>query len=244
VAIELITRVQSVRGRLRRAYKTLYPWANSTFELWLLAHNVAYLFDRTAFYRPWLAWIGVDVRRVGLEDLVRLVRARAFFCTNPRSEASTSSAQCTAHQKCRRGLRGCASASARCLSTAGAGLAEGTPADGDLLHQVPRVVVRAVVARARARRPCCAAGSAAASAAAARAGRAGGRAGRVRRVPAVRPGAREPDGAAFGIRVLLPVRARARRRARRVPGDGPGRERARVAQGARVIARAACPHLE
>ena len=32
--------------------------------------NVAYLFDQTPYYRPWLSWIGVDLRRVGIDDLV------------------------------------------------------------------------------------------------------------------------------------------------------------------------------
>ncbi|KAK0490676.1 cyclin-dependent protein kinase inhibitor [Armillaria novae-zelandiae] len=60
---------QSFKGWLRRAYKILYPWCNASFEVWLLAYNVAYLFDQTPFYRPWLAWMGVDLRRLGIEDL-------------------------------------------------------------------------------------------------------------------------------------------------------------------------------
>ncbi|KAK0206214.1 cyclin-dependent protein kinase inhibitor [Desarmillaria ectypa] len=60
---------QSFKGWLRRTYKTLYPWCNAGFEVWLLAYNVAYLFDQTPFYRPWLAWMGVDLRRLGIEDL-------------------------------------------------------------------------------------------------------------------------------------------------------------------------------
>ncbi|KAJ8522978.1 hypothetical protein ONZ45_g506 [Pleurotus djamor] len=59
---------ESFRGQLRRGFKALYPWLNTLFELWLLASNIAYLFDRTPFYRPWLAWIGVDLRRLGVED--------------------------------------------------------------------------------------------------------------------------------------------------------------------------------
>ncbi|KAF7978348.1 hypothetical protein HWV62_36125 [Athelia sp. TMB] len=59
---------QSLRGRLRRTFKAVYPWVNTTFEVWLLASNVAYLFDRTPFYRPWLGWVGVDLRRLGVED--------------------------------------------------------------------------------------------------------------------------------------------------------------------------------
>lgn len=64
--------LQSMAGVLRRKFKTLYPWFNIGFEAWLLAHNVAYLFDRTPFYRPWLAWIGVDLRRLNMDDFVSL----------------------------------------------------------------------------------------------------------------------------------------------------------------------------
>ena len=63
---------QTLRGRLRRLYKRTYPWINTLFEGWLMAYNVAYAFERTPFYRPWLSWIGVDVRRLGVEDLVSI----------------------------------------------------------------------------------------------------------------------------------------------------------------------------
>jgi len=62
--------LQSLASRWRRAYKTLFPWVNISFEVVLLAYNVAYLFERTPFYRPWLAWVGVDLRRLGAEDFV------------------------------------------------------------------------------------------------------------------------------------------------------------------------------
>ncbi|KAF5370034.1 hypothetical protein D9758_001344 [Tetrapyrgos nigripes] len=58
----------SMKGRLRRLFKTIYPWLNISFEAWLLVSNIAYLFDKTPYYRPWLSWIGVDVRRLGIED--------------------------------------------------------------------------------------------------------------------------------------------------------------------------------
>ncbi|KAI0832509.1 cyclin-dependent protein kinase inhibitor [Trametes gibbosa] len=61
---------QSWRGRLKRAYKAAYPYLNTSFEVWLLLYNIAYLFERTPHYRPWLAWVGVDLRRVSGEDLV------------------------------------------------------------------------------------------------------------------------------------------------------------------------------
>lgn len=40
----------------------------------MLACNVAYLFERTPFYRPWLAWMGVDLRRLSADDLVSDIR--------------------------------------------------------------------------------------------------------------------------------------------------------------------------
>lgn len=63
-------------ARLRRTFKMCYPWINTTFEVWLMLSNVAYLFDRTPFYRPWLAWVGVDIRRLGIEDYV------SIYCFN------------------------------------------------------------------------------------------------------------------------------------------------------------------
>ncbi|RPD67076.1 hypothetical protein L227DRAFT_582465 [Lentinus tigrinus ALCF2SS1-6] len=60
---------ESWRGSLKRAYKAAYPWLNTTFEVWLLVYNIAYLFERTPYYRPWLSWVGVDLRRVSADDL-------------------------------------------------------------------------------------------------------------------------------------------------------------------------------
>ncbi|KAH9062010.1 cyclin-dependent protein kinase inhibitor [Lactarius vividus] len=60
---------EGFRGRLRRLYKWTYPRINLAFEGWLMAYNVAYAFERTPFYRPWLSWVGVDLRRLGIEDL-------------------------------------------------------------------------------------------------------------------------------------------------------------------------------
>ncbi|KAF9816325.1 hypothetical protein IEO21_04190 [Rhodonia placenta] len=76
----------SLAGRLRRMYKAVYPWLNTSFEAWLFLYNVAYLFDRTPFYRPWLSWIGVDIRRVGIDDLVSLADSSPpVGGTGPRS---------------------------------------------------------------------------------------------------------------------------------------------------------------
>lgn len=62
---------QSMLDRLRSTFKLVYPWADTVFELWMMSYNIGYLFDRTPFYRPWLKWIGVDIRRMGPEDYQR-----------------------------------------------------------------------------------------------------------------------------------------------------------------------------
>ncbi|KAI0047270.1 cyclin-dependent protein kinase inhibitor [Auriscalpium vulgare] len=66
--MERLTRPQTFRARLKEFYRQTYPWLNMTFEVWLLAYNVAYLFDKSPFHRPWLSWVGVDVRRLGIDD--------------------------------------------------------------------------------------------------------------------------------------------------------------------------------
>ncbi|OCB90859.1 cyclin-dependent protein kinase inhibitor [Sanghuangporus baumii] len=64
----------SLRSRFRELYKEIYPTLNVAFETSLMCYNIAYLFDRTPFYRPWLSWMGVDLRRLGPEDLRPMVK--------------------------------------------------------------------------------------------------------------------------------------------------------------------------
>lgn len=59
----------SLQARCRALFKKVYPWVNTSFEVWLLCYNIAYLFDYTSFYRPWLSWMGIDLRRIGPEDM-------------------------------------------------------------------------------------------------------------------------------------------------------------------------------
>jgi peroxin-12 len=61
---------QTFAARLRRAFKAIYPYANVTYEVLLLGYNMAFLFEKTAHYRPWLAWMGLDLRRLGPHDYV------------------------------------------------------------------------------------------------------------------------------------------------------------------------------
>ncbi|CAE6408550.1 unnamed protein product [Rhizoctonia solani] len=62
------SRPPTLVDKLKNAYKSIYPWMNLSMELWQLAHSLGYLFDKTPFYRPWLAWMGIDIRRLGSAD--------------------------------------------------------------------------------------------------------------------------------------------------------------------------------
>jgi len=78
---------QSFKGRFRRGFKSIYPYLNISLEFWLLSWNIAYLFDKTTTYRPWLTWVGVDVRRLGIEDH-RAARLLAQNKMSPKSRRS------------------------------------------------------------------------------------------------------------------------------------------------------------
>ncbi|KAF8897215.1 Pex12 amino terminal region-domain-containing protein [Infundibulicybe gibba] len=68
---------ESLSGIFRRGFKSMYPWINTSYEFWLLAWNISYLFDQTPFYRPWLSWMGVDLRRLGADDFVSIFSHRS-----------------------------------------------------------------------------------------------------------------------------------------------------------------------
>ncbi|SCV67094.1 BQ2448_5740 [Microbotryum intermedium] len=51
-------------GMFRRGY----PYANAAYELYLLSYNVRYLFNKSPYWRPWLSWMSVEVRRMSADD--------------------------------------------------------------------------------------------------------------------------------------------------------------------------------
>lgn len=56
---------------MKRLFRQTWPTINATYEAILLAYNIGYLFDKTPYYRPWLHWLGVDLRRMSEQDYVR-----------------------------------------------------------------------------------------------------------------------------------------------------------------------------
>ena len=51
-------------------FKILWPYISKSYEYVLLAYNIGYLFDKTPYYRPWLHWLGIDLRRMSEQDYV------------------------------------------------------------------------------------------------------------------------------------------------------------------------------
>lgn len=204
-------------AKLRRLFLKVYPWANTTFEVWLLVCNVAYLFDKTPYYRPWLRWIGVDVRRLGADDMVRIFAGRACDNTDVRlARSATSIARTDAyHEAVARPLGEVAEALA-VFSSAASRQPEGPAPHGDLLHPVPGVVVFAKLACPFPRRVTTGASRASSASASPSSTGSAPRWDEVRRVRAVPRSDRECDCVPIWICVLLQVCIRVRARARAV----------------------------
>lgn len=47
----------------QKIFLKVYPTAVTAFETTLLAYDVAYLFEKTEFFRPWHRWLGVRIER-------------------------------------------------------------------------------------------------------------------------------------------------------------------------------------
>jgi len=54
---------QERRERWNTRFRRLYPYAQVVLQLWMLSYNINYLFGRTSYWRPWLKYMRVDVRR-------------------------------------------------------------------------------------------------------------------------------------------------------------------------------------
>lgn len=73
--LQALTRREQALQLATKCFRKGYPYLGAASQLWLLSYNVAYLFDRTPYWRPWLQAMRVDIRRVGAEDYVSLSAA-------------------------------------------------------------------------------------------------------------------------------------------------------------------------
>ncbi|KAK9721538.1 ubiquitin-protein ligase peroxin 12 [Basidiobolus ranarum] len=65
---EQLSSKEKFKARIKKLFKTIYPFINCAYHLAALGYNIGYLYDRTAFYTPWLRLIGVQVRRLDISD--------------------------------------------------------------------------------------------------------------------------------------------------------------------------------
>lgn len=56
--------------RLIRLFKKVYPIINFLYHGSNMAYNVAYLFGKTRYYTPWLHLLGLQVKRMSMNDYV------------------------------------------------------------------------------------------------------------------------------------------------------------------------------
>jgi peroxin-12 len=56
--------------RLIRLFRKVYPIINFLYYGSNLAYNVAYLFGKTRYYTPWLHLLGLEVKRMSMNDYV------------------------------------------------------------------------------------------------------------------------------------------------------------------------------
>lgn len=66
----ITTPTSRLKRMIHRLFKRLYPYANLSWELYVLAHDMAYMFDRTTSWRPWHKWLGLQVAREPSDSMV------------------------------------------------------------------------------------------------------------------------------------------------------------------------------
>lgn len=162
---QAISRREQVQQLATKCFRKGYPYLGAVSQLWLLSYNVAYLFDRTPYWRPWLQAMRVDIRRVGAEDYVsvpflRSTQARCASCADPPPllTAALSTTSSTRHAQPTSFTRSLRAPSHARLALHLLRSAQVRPAREYLLLQVPRMVVLvrqpASTPRRRFRRRC------------------------------------------------------------------------------------------
>lgn len=58
----------TLQRRSEKLFKLLWPKFNKLYDAVILFYNIAYLFEKTPYYRPWLHWLGIDIRRMTERD--------------------------------------------------------------------------------------------------------------------------------------------------------------------------------
>ncbi|KAI9592004.1 Pex12 amino terminal region-domain-containing protein [Syncephalis fuscata] len=57
-----------ISHRCTRLFRVIYPWMNAVYHGATLGYQVAYLYDFTRFYSPWLHLQGIEIQRMTMDD--------------------------------------------------------------------------------------------------------------------------------------------------------------------------------
>ena len=56
--------------KAKTAFRTAYPYADGMYNAVLFAYQLAYMYNKTDYYSPWLQISGLEVRRMSPRDFV------------------------------------------------------------------------------------------------------------------------------------------------------------------------------
>lgn len=56
--------------RLIQLFRFVYPYVNGAYHGANLAYAIAYMFNKTRYYSPWLHLIGLEIKRMSMADYV------------------------------------------------------------------------------------------------------------------------------------------------------------------------------
>jgi peroxin-12 len=65
-----ISRTEWIRRFARWLFKQCYPWMNAVYHVASWGYSVAYLAEQTRYYAPWFHLLGIEIRRMSLQDYV------------------------------------------------------------------------------------------------------------------------------------------------------------------------------
>ena len=77
-----MSRFERLQRTLKAVFLFVWPRISTSYEVLLLAYNIGYLFDKTPYHRPWMHWLGIDLRRMSEQDYVRVYRRICHPCTD------------------------------------------------------------------------------------------------------------------------------------------------------------------
>lgn len=64
----LMAKISSMAQVAKTHTLKAYPYATSFWQLWILSYNIRYLFNHTPYWRPYLSFLKLEIKRVGPND--------------------------------------------------------------------------------------------------------------------------------------------------------------------------------